>query len=739
MIRDNIVYGILNDSVRARLLREKDLTLVTAIDICRSSERADSQAKSIKKMDEATVHYTKPKGNNPKGTIKDCKFCGKTHAYDRSKCPAFGQICKKCSKKNHFAACCKDQEGKTKPHKSFKTNKKNRHKTVHAVVDENSSEEEDYCYTVTNSTSKKYTTTVNFIYQGKHTTVECQLDTGASRNTMPLSVYKSIVGQEGNLRPSNTRLKTYNGGVIVPVGFDRLCVEANNISLKAHVEIIPDAPITLLSGNTCEELKLIAVNEELVMQCSTEVNNLSKSTVLEMYKDNFKGLGNIGTLKIQVDGNVKPVQSYSRRVPVPLQSELKTKIQQMEADKIICKVTTPTPWINNMVAVKTASKLRVCLDPQQLNKAIKRNHFPIKTLEELAPKLKKAKLFTVVDAKDGFNQIVLDEESSFLTTFWTPFGRYRWLRLPFGINSAPEEFYMILHELLEGLENVEVIADDILIYGSGDSVEEAEKNHDKVFKAFMERARKKNLKLNAKKLKFKMTAVTYMGHIVSADGLKPDPAKIEAIWKMPKPEDIAGVQRLLGMVNYLSKFTPHLSSVCEPLRRLMDKDRPFDWLPQHDQAVEEIKRLICSAPTLKYYDSTKPTVIECDASSVGLGAVLLQEDQPVAFASRALSKTETNYAPIEAEALAVVFACEHFDSYILGKQITVFSDHKPLETILNKSILKAPKRLQRMRLRLQQDTTFQCNTNLAKKCFSQIHYLEHPFPVTRMSLRINPP
>ena len=124
-------------------------------------------------------------------------------------------------------------------------------------------------------------------------------------------------------------------------------------------------------------------------------------------------------------------------------------------------------------------------------------------------------------------------------------------------------------------------------------------------------------------------------------------------------------------------------------------------MPQHDAAFEDIKALISSAPTLKFFDATKPVTLECDASSVGLGAVLLQEGQPVAFASRALSATERNYAPIEWEALAVVFACEHFDSYILGKHVTVYSDHKPLETILNKSILKAPKRLQRMRLRLQ--------------------------------------
>lgn len=420
---------------------------------------------------------------------------------------------------------------------------------------------------------------------------------------------------------------------------------------------------------------------------------------MEQFKDVFTGLGRIGTLRIRTDPNVKPVQNHSRRVPVPLQKELKAKLRDMEKNGIITKVTTPTAWINNMVAVKTPSKLRVCLDPQQLNKAIYRNHFPSQTVEELAPKLSKARIFTVVDAKDGFNQIVLDNDSSLLTTFWTPFGRFRWLRLPFGLNSAPEEFSRILQDCLEGLSNVEVIADDILIYGVGATDEEAERSHDDAFRALLERARQRNLKLNPKKLKFKMSSVAYMGHVISSDGLKTDPAKVRAIADMPIPTDSAGVKRLLGLANYLSKFTPHLSSICEPLRKL--EQGPFDWLPQHDKAFKNLKALISSAPTLKYFDASKPVTIECDAASVGLGAVLLQDDQPVAFASRALSTTERNYAPIECEALAVVFACEHFDSYILGKHVTVFSDHKPLETILNKSILKAPKRLQRMRLRLQ--------------------------------------
>ena len=147
--------------------------------------------------------------------------------------------------------------------------------------------------------------------------------------------------------------------------------------------------------------------------------------------------------------------------------------------------------------------------PQNLNKAVRRNHYPTPTLEDITPKLPKARLYSVVDAKDGFLQVELEEESSFLTTFWTPFGRYRWLRMPFGISSAPEEFQRRLDNVLEGLSNVAVIADDIVIFGTGDTIEDATRSHDEALTALLQRCKDKNLKLNKKKLKFKLSEEHY--------------------------------------------------------------------------------------------------------------------------------------------------------------------------------------------------------------------------------------
>ncbi|KAK3737630.1 hypothetical protein QZH41_006455 [Actinostola sp. cb2023] len=374
----------------------------------------------------------------------------------------------------------------------------------------------------------------------------------------------------------------------------------------------------------------------------------------------------------------------------------------MEDKGIIKKETDPTDWISSMVVVAKPHKIRICLDPKDLNQALKRPKYQMPTLDELLPKLNNAKVFTTLDAKDGFYQISLDEQSSKLTTFWTPFGRYRYLRMPFGVNTAPEEFECKLQEKLADLPGVEVLRDDMLVIGYGDTQEEADRNHDKNLKALLNRAREINLKFNIKKMNLRKTEVKFMGHVITKDGLKPDPEKITAIENMPKPTSKQGLMSLLGFINYLAKFLPKLAQVSQPLRDLTTKNEQFVWSSQHDKAFDEVKLLVTSHPVLKYYDVNEEVTLQCDASEKGLGATLLQNGQSVAFASRTLSPTEQRYAQIEKECLAIVFGCTKFSQYITRRaKVTIESDHKPLQSIFKKSLLEAPCRLQRMMLRLQ--------------------------------------
>ena len=491
-----------------------------------------------------------------------------------------------------------------------------------------------------------------------------------------------------------------------PLGIGTVYAKYNGQTYKLGFQVVPTSVTQkpLLSANTCEKLGLLTVHiPEQTNYARVDSADMAEAGITTEFADVFTGTGCFpGECHLELEPHAKPVQHVPRRVPVPIREAVKEQLDDMEQRDIIAKVTEPTDWISSMVVVKKPNKLRICINPKDLNAAIKKPRFQMPTIDEMLPRLQNAKIFSVLDAKEGFYHIKLDKQSSKLTTFWTPFGRYRWLRMPFGISSAPEEYQRRQQEILEGLKGVEVIADDILVIGSGTTDSDTVKDHDRNLKALLQRARESNLKLNKKKLKLRLHEVPYMGHLLTADGLKPDEEKIKAVKDMPKPASKQDVQRFLGFVNYLSKFAPHLSDVCEPLRRLLDKDAIWTWQKQQEKAFKEAKRVVTMQPVLKFYSLDEEVTLQCDASEKGLGATLLQNKQPVAFASRALSKTEQNYAQIEKECLSIVFGCERFRQYLLGcSTIYVESDHKPLEVIFKKPLLSAPKHLQRMLLRLQ--------------------------------------
>ena len=432
---------------------------------------------------------------------------------------------------------------------------------------------------------------------------------------------------------------------------------------------------------------------------------ITKEKLIENYPNVFgEGVGQLaGEHHIRVNHTVDPVKHAPRRVPVALRAQVKDALDDLEKQEVITTVTEPTAWISSMVVVpKKNGKLRICLDPKDLNSAIQCEHYPLPTIEDIATRLHGAKVFTKLDVRNGFWHVALDEPSSYLTTFHTPFGRYRWRRLPFGISSAPEVFQRKMHELVEGLSGIEVVADDFIVVGCGNTIEESNRDHDKNLVKFLERCKEQDVKLNTDKLALQQNEVPFIGHVATDKGLRIDPAKVRAINEMPSPTDKAVVQRLLGLAQYLGKFLPHLSDITKPLRELTQNDVEWVWGDEQQTAMEALKKAVASTPVLRYYNLEEEVTLQCDASQSGLGAALMQNGQPVAYASRALSAAETRYAQIEKELLAIVFACEHFEPYVYGRDmIRVESDHKPLESIFLKPLNSAPKRLQRMLLRLQ--------------------------------------
>lgn len=190
--------------------------------------------------------------------------------------------------------------------------------------------------------------------------------------------------------------------------------------------------------------------------------------------------------------------------------------------------------------------------------------------------------------------------------------------MPFGLTSAPEEFQRRQHHIIEGLPGIYAIHDDILVIGNGATQEEPEQDHDEKIHALMHRCREKNTRLNANKIKLKCNEVTFMGHVLTDAGLKSDPEMIRAILEMPKPSDVAGVRRLVGFINYLQRFLPNLSEVCESLRKLTHKDIPWQWNEEQQLAFDTMKQLVRQTTVLKYYEPSQELTLQCDASDKGL-------------------------------------------------------------------------------------------------------------------------
>ena len=200
---------------------------------------------------------------------------------------------------------------------------------------------------------------------------------------------------------------------------------------------------------------------------------------------------------------------------------------------------------------------------------------------------------------------------------------------------------------------------------------------------------------------FKTERMVYMGHLISSKGVEPDPEKVQGITGMPAPTNKSEILTLQGTVNYLAKFLPHLSDVMQPIRELTKDDVKFVWGKKQEEALKMVKKLVTSMPILAFYDSNEELVLQCDASSKGLGAALIKKEKPIAYVSRALTETEKHYASIEKEMLAVVWGLERFHQYTYGREVIVHSDHKLLQTIVNKPLDKAPRRLQGMLMRSQ--------------------------------------
>ena len=703
MLRDRLIFGIRDSKVRERLLRESKLTLGKTDEICRAAESMHTQMKIVGDLTEPEANKVdqermpnwrkskkatrKRQQQGPGRRGKECEKCGYQPQENSESCPAIGQECLKCGKRNHFASRCKSKEVKATD-----------------LEDDEAGE----MYQIEVAAVKLDDSQLVTLKLESGNFIRFQPDTGAQCNVLPLHVYRKASKDEKLEKVNRTQasLVAYGGSKIKVIGRVSMCVWRNERSHLLDCRLVDSEEIRPILGiKSCLAMNIIQYKDNdllnkpetggsLVYAIEDQPPPVTKEELMLKFPDVFgEGLGQLdGQYAIRLDETVPPVQHAPRRIAVALRPQLKDTLDALEAQGVIAQVTTPTKWISSVVAVpKKNGKLRTCLDPKDLNRAIQREKYQLPTVEDIATRLHGAKVFTVMDVRNGFWHVSLDEESSYLTTFQTPFGRYRWRRMPFGISSAPEVFQRKMHELIEGLTDIEVVADDFIAVGYGETFEEATRDHDRNLLDFLKRCEAKNVRLNPEKLKLRQSQVLFIGHMATDQGLEVDPAKVRAIIEMPAPTDKPGVQRLLGLAQYLAKFLPHLSDVTKPLRDLTQSNVLWVWNEAQQTAFEKLKEMVTRTPVLRYYNLKEEVTLQCDASQSGLGAALMQNGQPIAYASRALTPAETRYAQIGKELLAIVFACDRFDAYVYGRDlVNVETDHKPLEPIFIKPLVQPP-------------------------------------------------
>ena len=511
-----------------------------------------------------------------------------------------------------------------------------------------------------------------------------EIDTGASVSIASRETFNSI--QEGEstleLAEPTVKLQTYTGEPIRVCGTTQVQVKHKEQTATLPLVITEGNGPTLLGRNWLEALRL---DWRTIFHIGT---NLTLQKVLNRHPDAFKEeLGELRgvTAKIHVNPDARPRFEKVRPVPFAIRHKVEQELDRLQTLGIIRPVQF-SDWAAPIVPVmKQDGRVRICGDYKvTINSAAKIERYPIPRIEDLFATLSGGQKFTKLDLSHAYLQVPLDEASCHLATINTHKGLFEYTRLPFGIASAPSIFQRIMENLLQGIPRVCVYLDDILVTGA------TEQEHLANLAQVLQRLEAAGMKLKRPKCAFLLKSVSYLGHVISAEGLHTAELKVKAIVDAPDPRNLTELRSFLGLVNYYGKFLPNLANTLAPLYKLLRQTVAWKWGPRQKQAFRHVKKLLKSNKVLTHFNDQLPLLLECDASPYGVGAVLSYRlpdgtEKPVSFASRTLSKAESNYAHIDKEALAIIFGVKRFHQYLFGRHFEIKTDHRPLTHLFSES------------------------------------------------------
>ena len=664
MLRDRLVCGVGSVRVQKRLLAEPDLTFESAFKLSTAMETADKNAVDLQQSRQTGVGLGEDNSGSKMADVNKVEEGSSAKSFSGPKKPLECWFCSKIGHKEEDCRLMKRLESKLIKRKKGKS-KKEETKSVQRL-DSSDDDEETFAIFKTQCKEKAYKVKVNIDKE----IVEMEIDTGASVSLINETVFKSL---NRKARPSTKRLRTYTGEEIPVVGECEVSVG----SVKLPVIVVSGSGPCLLGRDWLKVLKLDWANIFSARLAEKNDEPPFLKDFDELFSDTRGTIQDVKA-KIIVDQEAKPKYFKPRPVPYALREKVGQELDKMEAEGTIEKVQC-SDWAAPIVTVvKPDKSVRICGDYKvTVNAASKLDNYPIPKTDDLLAEIGGGKWFTKLDLTQAYTQLELEESSKQYTTINTHQGLYRFNRLPYGISSAPGIFQRCMENILRGIPYVQVRIDDILVAGR------TKEEHLDSLRQVLQRLIDAGARLKKKKCVFLASEVIYLGLKIDSTGVHPVPEKLKAIEEMPRPADVKQLQAYLGMLQYYSRFFPHLSSVVAPLHTLLQKGVSWEWKKDHEQAWMESKRLLKSPQLLIHFDSEKELLLTCDASSYGLGAVLSHRltdgtEKPVAYASRTMNSAEKNYSQIEKEALAIVFGTKKFHQYLYGKNFEIQTDHKPL-------------------------------------------------------------
>lgn len=664
--------------------------------ISRFNQNQHSHSRTRTGSKRRSISRSRPRVNYKELGIDDlCVRCGRNnHRVNDCKVNISKLKCHSCQKQGHVSKVCISTLIKNKSSNS--NSSRNNQRVLHLS---NSPTYQDFhsmcdldgvCHLEiidlfsTNLYTEKYE--VDISIAGK--SIKFEVDSGSGYTLMPISQFKTL-NINVPLKPATVKFRTYDSGIVVPKGMAYVPVKYKNIESKEQVFVVPDGLSPLLGRTWIRKLNISLQEIDRDKPSSLNQPEIFQVKSIDEYEKLFpqifqQRVGKIPGVKcsLQLRNNARPTFIKARNLPFAIKPAVEKELAALQEDDIITPVEK-SDWGSPLVPVpKPDGKVRLCVDYKvAVNAQLTDAHYPIPRIDEVINNFKNSKYFCKIDLYKAYLHIEVDEESSKIQTISTHQGTYKMKRLSFGIKTAPSEFHRIMDQVLQGLEGVCSYFDDIIVHG--ETMFKCEENLLKCFK----RLEENDLHLNKSKCSFFQTKISYLGYLVSHKKIAKDPKKVEAILEAPRPTDERQVKTFLGLITYYSKFIPNHSTLTAPIRRLLTTNSKFFWSTECELAFIKLKNIIASNQTLVPYDPDLPVVVACDASPVGISAVMSHmvngEEKPICFVSRSLSKAEQNYSQLDREALAIVFALDRLYTYLYGRKFTLITDNRPISRIFH--------------------------------------------------------